>query len=173
MQMTASSFWLPSWLGGRATRSRSLPLIRRHGPFLTGVPARYSLHAARSTQCCPMPSSVCAQTGSVHMDSPWLLLHGGACPKEPKMLSRREWIKEGLWSIPAFHYGLGTLLNRRISNEDDKVTSPPTRPFVVELPIPPVAQPVQKLDVAPDPAAHQRYSEFPPRVFYEIHQKEA
>ncbi len=89
------------------------------------------------------------------------------------MLSRREWIKEGLWSIPAFHYGLGTLLNRRISNEDDKVTSPPTRPFVVELPIPPVAQAVQTLEPAPDPAAHQRYSEFPPRVFYEIHQKEA
>ena len=84
MQMTASSFWLPGWLGGRATRCRSLPLIRRHGPFLTGVPARYSFHAARSTQCCPMPSSVCARTGSMHMDSPWLLLHGGACPKEPQ-----------------------------------------------------------------------------------------
>ena len=115
------------------------------------------------------------------------------------MLSRREWIKQGLWSIPAFHYGFGALLNRRMSDEDDKVTSPPTRPFVVELPVPPVAQPVATLNLTRrlNPAAaqlvtalnplpqqnqvlgeaprppHQRWNEFLPQEFYAIRQREA
>src|SRR5437879_13854992 len=59
MQITALSFWLPSWVGGRATRSRSLPLIRRHGPFLTVSPhvthsTPYKVH---SVVRCPLQSA--------------------------------------------------------------------------------------------------------------------
>src|SRR5713226_1591351 len=82
-------------------------------------------------------------------------------------------MKLGLMSFPVLNWGPSVALARTNAGKGgDAVTSPPTRPFVVELPIPPVAQPVQKLDVAPDPAAHQRFFEFPPRLFYEIHQKE-
>lgn len=47
-------------------------------------------------------------------------------------------------------------------------TSPPTRPFVVPLPAMPVLQPVSALNPPPDPAAHQLYSQYAPRKFYEI-----
>ncbi len=52
--------------------------------------------------------------------------------------------------------------------------SPPTTPFVVPLPIPPVAQPipVSRLDPPPDPARHQRYDEFPAQKFYEFRQSQ-
>jgi len=52
--------------------------------------------------------------------------------------------------------------------------SPDTTPFVAALPIPPVAVPVleSELDPPPDPARHQRYDEFRPVKFYEIHQRE-
>ncbi|MFQ5461393.1 MAG: multicopper oxidase family protein [Phycisphaerae bacterium] len=52
--------------------------------------------------------------------------------------------------------------------------SPNTTPFVVALPIPPVAVPIleSELDPPPDPARHQRYGEFRPVKFYEIHQRE-
>ncbi len=89
------------------------------------------------------------------------------------VLTRRDLMKLGLMSFPVLDWGPSVALARTNAGKGgDAVTSPPTRPFVVELPIPPVAQPVQKLDVAPDPAAHQRFFEFPPRLFYEIHQKE-
>src|SRR5713101_1590352 len=45
--------------------------------------------------------------------------------------------------------------------------SPTCRPFVTPLFIPPVLRPVAKLDPPPDPRAHQRYDEFPPKKFYE------
>ncbi|MGH8556633.1 MAG: multicopper oxidase family protein, partial [Methylococcales bacterium] len=50
--------------------------------------------------------------------------------------------------------------------------SPHAKPFEAELFIPPVITPVEKLDPPPDPRAHQRYSDFPPKKFYEIHERE-
>jgi len=51
--------------------------------------------------------------------------------------------------------------------------SPRVSPFVALLNIPPVKQPMtQPLFPPPDPAAHQRYNEFSPRKFYEIHEQE-
>ena len=50
--------------------------------------------------------------------------------------------------------------------------SPPARPFVAELFVPPIQQPVAALDPPPDPRAHQRYEEFPPKKLYEIHEQE-
>jgi FtsP/CotA-like multicopper oxidase with cupredoxin domain len=50
--------------------------------------------------------------------------------------------------------------------------SPPARPFVAELFVPPVKTPVPRLDPPPDPSAHQRYEEFLPRKFYEIRETE-
>jgi len=87
------------------------------------------------------------------------------------VLTRRDLMKLGLMSFPVLNWGPSVALARPKSG--DAATSPPTRPFVVELPIPPVAQAVQTLDPAPGPAAHQRFFDFPPRLFYETHQKEA
>lgn len=50
--------------------------------------------------------------------------------------------------------------------------SPPARPFVAELFVPPIKQPVPRLDPPPDPRAHQRYLEFPPQKLYEIREQE-
>src|SRR3989475_1895923 len=107
------------------------------------------------------------------MASSWCRL-GGRVKGARIVLTRRDLMKLGLMSFPVLDWGPSVALARTNAGKGgDAVTSPPTRPFVVELPIPPVAQAVQTLEPAPDPAAHQRYSEFPPRVFYEIHQKEA
>src|SRR5215218_2709554 len=50
--------------------------------------------------------------------------------------------------------------------------SPKAEPFVAELFVPPVKQPVAKLDAPPDPRAHQRDAEFAPKEFYEIRERE-
>jgi FtsP/CotA-like multicopper oxidase with cupredoxin domain len=50
--------------------------------------------------------------------------------------------------------------------------SPAVRPFMAPLFVPPVKQPVERLDPPPDPRAHQRYEEFPPKKLYEIHEQE-
>ena len=50
--------------------------------------------------------------------------------------------------------------------------SPPARPFVAELFIPPVKQPVPSLDPPPVPSAHQQYERFAPKKFYEIRESE-
>jgi len=51
--------------------------------------------------------------------------------------------------------------------------SPKVTPFVADLQIPPVMQPARRpLDPPPVPKAHQRYNEFLPKKFYEIHEKE-
>ena len=49
--------------------------------------------------------------------------------------------------------------------------SPPTRPFIAPLFIPPIKQTVSPSTLQPpvDPAAHQRYNEFPPQDFYIQH----
>lgn len=50
--------------------------------------------------------------------------------------------------------------------------SPKAESFKAELFVPPIIQPVERLVPAPDPQSHQRYEEFPPRKFYEIHERE-
>ncbi|MEM9595454.1 MAG: multicopper oxidase domain-containing protein [Acidobacteriota bacterium] len=59
---------------------------------------------------------------------------------------------------------------------DDMPPSPPARPFAVPLFKPPVMQPVadpkRNFLPPPNPAAHQRYEEFRPQKFYEIHERE-
>ncbi len=55
---------------------------------------------------------------------------------------------------------------------DDQRPSPPARPFVAELFVPPVMQPVADLSPPPDPAAHQRYDEFAPQKLYQINEAE-
>ncbi|MDE2583178.1 MAG: multicopper oxidase domain-containing protein [Rhodospirillales bacterium] len=46
--------------------------------------------------------------------------------------------------------------------------SPPATPFVMPLNVMPVARPVPEsaINPPPDPSAHQRYNEFPPKKFY-------
>lgn len=46
-------------------------------------------------------------------------------------------------------------------------------PFVDELPIPPIAQPVASLNPAPNTANFQRYAEFPAQKFYDINVTES
>jgi FtsP/CotA-like multicopper oxidase with cupredoxin domain len=99
------------------------------------------------------------------------------------MIRRREVLKLGLVA------GGSGLLARRAAAADpsdllkflcppdgeppDLATpSPPARPFVAPLFVPPVMQPVAKLDPPPDPRAHQRYEEFKPQKLYEIHEQE-
>lgn len=50
--------------------------------------------------------------------------------------------------------------------------SPEAKAFVQALEPLPVMTPVTKLDPPPDPKAHQRYDEFLPQKFYEIHETE-
>ena len=50
--------------------------------------------------------------------------------------------------------------------------SPPVRPFVAPLFVPPVKQPVASLDPQPDPRAHQLYEEHLPKKLYEIYEQE-
>ncbi len=51
--------------------------------------------------------------------------------------------------------------------------SPKVTPFVADLKIPPVMQPARSpLNPPPVPNAHQRYNEFLPKKFYEIHERE-
>ncbi|HVF61171.1 MAG TPA: multicopper oxidase domain-containing protein [Thermoanaerobaculia bacterium] len=99
------------------------------------------------------------------------------------MIRRREVLKLGLVA------GGSGLLARRAAAADpsdllkflcppdgeppDLATpSPPARPFVAPLFVPPIMQPVAKLDPQPDPRAHQRYEEFKPQKFYEIREQE-
>src|SRR5438128_7343088 len=98
-------------------------------------------------------------------------------------LSRRDLIKLGLLT------GSGLLvakrgLSARAAEAAGELSSPPTTPFVVPLPIPPIAEPVPSLTPAPraepNPAAgearqatHQRCDEFLPRAFSELHEREA
>jgi len=55
---------------------------------------------------------------------------------------------------------------------DSQTPSPKARPFVAPLFVPPIKQPVPALNPPPDPRAHQRYEEFPPKYFYEIYEQE-
>jgi len=97
-------------------------------------------------------------------------------------LSRRELIKLGLLTSSGFLVAKRGLSARAAGA--DAVGSPPTAPFVAPLPIPPFAEPRPFLNpapqAAPNPAAgearkvaHQRWDEFLPEEFYEIHAREA
>ncbi len=50
--------------------------------------------------------------------------------------------------------------------------SPPARPFVTPLYVPPVLEAVEALEPPPDPRAHQRYLEFAPKKLYETFEQE-
>jgi FtsP/CotA-like multicopper oxidase with cupredoxin domain len=54
----------------------------------------------------------------------------------------------------------------------DQRPSPPARPFAQPVFSPGLMRPVPALDPPPDPRAHQRYEEFAPKRFYEIHERE-
>lgn len=97
------------------------------------------------------------------------------------MIKRRDFVKMGLAA------GAGSLLAPTLeAQQDDNLLrflclpdglppdppSPKSTPFVADLFIPPIKQPVPRLDPPPDPRAHQRYDEYPPKKFYEIHEQE-
>jgi len=52
------------------------------------------------------------------------------------------------------------------------IASPKSTPFAAPLFVPPLKAPVDKLDPAPDPKAHQLWDEHPPKKFYEIYEQE-
>lgn len=99
------------------------------------------------------------------------------------MITRRDVLKLGLAAGGA---GVLTCRQARAQNSDllkhlcppdsfaDQLakSSPPAKPFVAELFVPPVMQPLERLTPAPDPSSHQRYSDFLPKKFYEIHERE-
>ena len=98
------------------------------------------------------------------------------------MIKRRDFVKLGLAA------GASSLLAPKLEAQSDDSRlqflclpdglppdppSPKATPFVAELYIPPVKQPVSgRLDPPPDPSAHQRYNEFLPKKFYEIKEQE-
>lgn len=99
-------------------------------------------------------------------------------PKEKATIRRRELLKAGLLSGSA-----AILTSKRVSaraQEQESCSPCPTlEPFVDALPIMPVAQRVRALNPGPTLSAnitggeanrddHQRFSEFPPTVFYDI-----
>ncbi len=87
--------------------------------------------------------------------------------KTKKGLSRRELIRSGLVA------GSVAFLASKSGRTLAQTVSPPTLPFVDELPVPPIAEPVPSLDPEPHPAGHQRYADFQPQKFYEIPMVEA
>jgi FtsP/CotA-like multicopper oxidase with cupredoxin domain len=97
-------------------------------------------------------------------------------------MKRRDFVKFGLVA------GAASFLEQKLEaqQDDDRLKflclpdglppdqpSPETTPFVAELFVPPIKQPTTKpLDPPPNANAHQRYSEFRPKKFYEIHEQE-
>src|SRR5712692_8026072 len=98
------------------------------------------------------------------------------------MVKRRDVLKLGLAAAGAGLIGSDrtmaqspNLLENLCSPQNrspDRPVSPTSRPFVAPLYIMPVKQPVPSLDPSPDPNAHQRYEEYPPKKFYEIRETE-
>jgi FtsP/CotA-like multicopper oxidase with cupredoxin domain len=100
------------------------------------------------------------------------------------MRNRRELFKLGLLGGAAVLMPSARRSGMELLWADDRPASPPTRPFIVELPIPPRAEPVASLSPAPTAAAniaggeaprpdHQRFAEFAPKKLYELHEVEA
>ena len=50
--------------------------------------------------------------------------------------------------------------------------SPPSKPFSMQLFVPPIKTPVPSLDPPPDPRAHQLWDEYPPKKLYTIYEQE-
>ena len=100
------------------------------------------------------------------------------------MATRRDVLKLGLAGGSTFFTSRMGLADRRellkyLCPPDDQPRqindqrpSPQPRPWAAELFVPPVMQPVPALSPPPDPSAHQRYEEFRPQKFYEIHERE-
>lgn len=97
------------------------------------------------------------------------------------MIKRRDFVKIGLAAGAATLFGStadGQSDNNRLQfmclpdGLPPDAPSPKVRPFVADLYIPPVKQSVPNLAPAPDPSAHQRYNEFPPKKFYKIEEQE-
>lgn len=98
------------------------------------------------------------------------------------MVNRRDALKLGLAAAGSGLIGFDrvmaqspTLLENLCSPQNrspDTPVSPASRPFVAPLYIMPVKQPIPSLDPSPDPNAHQRYEEYPPKKFYEIRETE-
>src|SRR5258708_7072745 len=98
---------------------------------------------------------------------------GGGQP----MIRRRDWLKLGLAGGrggPLARTGRAGEARKDLLKflcppdgepPDLATASPPVRPFVGELFVPPIKQPVARLDPPPDPRAHQRYEEFRPQKF--------
>jgi FtsP/CotA-like multicopper oxidase with cupredoxin domain len=119
--------------------------------------------------------------------------------KKKTEITRREVLKMGavtggitlITSTKAFrtHFPGGSAYAQSIPPEPvstctQPANSPPTRPFLQALPIPPVATPVASLSPAPTKnanisggeaprAAHQRWNEFLPQVYYDVHTRPA
>src|ERR1044071_8014487 len=152
------------------------PGTRRNGAGTAPVTA----HASTDTGA----SSTAPQTET----SPALTALKRACTwdrQERTLMRRRDMLKLGLAAG-----GAGVIAGKVSAQEKgkdllkylcppdgfpDQLTarpSPAARPFAAELFVPPVKVPVPKLDPLPDPRAHQRYDEFPPKKFYEIRETE-
>lgn len=84
-------------------------------------------------------------------------------------VSRRRFLKESL-AAGAAAYVLSS--NGKLLAKDPP-KSPPTRPFVTELPIAPIATPVAQLDPPPSVLRNPFLNAFPPQEFYEFHEREA
>lgn len=93
-------------------------------------------------------------------------------------LTRRDLGKLGLLTSAGYLVAKRGLSSRA---EAQTLTSPPTRPFVVPLPIPPTKAPIASLSPAPQadplpgegrPRPHQAWSRFPPRRLYQVHQRQ-
>jgi FtsP/CotA-like multicopper oxidase with cupredoxin domain len=101
------------------------------------------------------------------------LAGGTKMPTEPfdRMgITRRELLKWGLVSGGAAVLGTTVARTARASSD----ASPPTTPWACDLPIPPVKESFTGI-VTPSftPSNHQRFNEYPPQDFYEVHIREA
>lgn len=84
-------------------------------------------------------------------------------------IARRTFLKESILAGSSAYI----LLKGKNAHAKSAPRSPRTRPFIEELPIPPVATPVANLPTPPDPTKHQLWDEHPPQEFYEMHEREA
>ena len=94
-------------------------------------------------------------------------------------LNRRDLFKMGLLSGAGYLVAKKGLSNR--ASADDQIVSPPTRPFIQPLALPPIKESVATLSPSPqvDPLPgegrtrpHQALDRFPPKKLYEIRQNE-